>query len=99
MDVDLHTLLEQLSANIDNLEAALEPLIQQSFADNAAKLSSPLDRAKFHVLGTYALETILFCMYSAPAPHIHTHTHTHTHKSAVFFFYISFVCFSFFFFV
>ncbi len=61
MDVpDLTPLLEQLNVNIDNLEDALEPLLQHALSERAAALPL-LDRAKLYVLVTYTIESILFC--------------------------------------
>lgn len=56
---DLHDLLGDLTANIDDLESTLLPLTQKPLTSTASKLPL-LDKAKLHVLATYALESILF---------------------------------------
>lgn len=56
---DLHPLLDDLDENIDDLEEALEPLLKVPITDFASKLPL-LDKAKLHVLTTYAIESILF---------------------------------------
>lgn len=57
--VDLHPLLEHLEGNIDDLEEALAPLLNAPLSDVASKLPL-LDKAKLHVMSTYAIESILF---------------------------------------
>ncbi|KAF2757432.1 hypothetical protein EJ05DRAFT_538635 [Pseudovirgaria hyperparasitica] len=56
---DLNPLIENLSANIDELEDALEPLLKTSLRDTSSKLPL-LDKAKLHVLTTYAIESVIF---------------------------------------
>jgi exosome complex protein LRP1 len=62
MDVtDINPQLEELGANLDDLEAALKPLL-----DDAGSVSSKLpllDKAKLNVMTCYAIESLLFCMY------------------------------------
>ena len=58
---DLVPLTEILDDNIDDLEEALEPLLQSSLSDTAGKLPL-LDKAQLYVLVTYAIESLLFCM-------------------------------------
>ena len=58
---DLVPLTELLDDNIDDLEEALEPLLQSGLSDIAGKLPL-LDKAHLYVLVTYAIESILFCM-------------------------------------
>ena len=60
--VDLHPLLEHLEGNIDDLEEALAPLLNAPLSDVASKLPL-LDKAKLHVMSTYAIESILFCTF------------------------------------
>jgi len=60
--VDLHPLLEHLEGNIDDLEEALAPLLNAPLSDVASKLPL-LDKAKLHVMITYAIESILFCTF------------------------------------
>lgn len=51
--------LVKLEAQLDNLEANLEPLLE-NLSGNASQL--PLvDRAKLYTLTNYALESLLFC--------------------------------------
>ena len=57
---DLVPLIEALDDNIDDLEEALEPLLQSALSDTAGKLPL-LDKAQLYVLVTYAIESILFC--------------------------------------
>lgn len=57
---DLVPLIESLDDNIDDLEEALEPLLQSALSDTAGKLPL-LDKAQLYVLVTYAIESILFC--------------------------------------
>ncbi|KAI9784720.1 MAG: hypothetical protein M1816_000723 [Peltula sp. TS41687] len=60
MDVaDLSPLLGQLENNLEDLEIALEPLLRHNLSEISAKLPL-LDKAKLHVLVTYAIESILF---------------------------------------
>ena len=58
---DIVPLVELLDDNIDDLEEALEPLLQSALLDTAGKLPL-LDKAQLYVLVTYAIESILFCM-------------------------------------
>jgi exosome complex protein LRP1 len=66
MDVtDINPQLAELSANVDGLEAALKPLI-----DDIGSISSKLpllDKAKLNVLACYAIESLLFCECFATA--------------------------------
>jgi exosome complex protein LRP1 len=57
---NLSKLVGQLDDNIDDLEEALEPLIETALSDRASRLPV-LDRAKLYVLVVYAIESILFC--------------------------------------
>ena len=57
---DLLPLLEQLDDNIDDLEEALKPILDSSVVETSKKLPV-MDKAKFHVLVTYALESLIFC--------------------------------------
>ena len=65
-NVDLVPLIEQLDDNIDDLEEALDPLLQKALSDTAGKLPL-LDKAHLYVLVTYAIGSILFCTYIAIA--------------------------------
>jgi exosome complex protein LRP1 len=58
----LEPLLADLKGNIDALYEALDPILQNSISDSAGKLPV-LDKAKFYVLITYTLESIIFCTY------------------------------------
>ncbi|EME38938.1 hypothetical protein DOTSEDRAFT_97097, partial [Dothistroma septosporum NZE10] len=51
--------LEDLVSNIDDLEQALQPLLQQALSASTSRLPL-LDKAKLYILTTYALESILF---------------------------------------
>ena len=57
---DLVPLIDTLDDNIDDLEEALEPLLQSALSDTAGKLPL-LDKAQLYVLVTYAIESIMFC--------------------------------------
>ncbi|KAF2184817.1 hypothetical protein K469DRAFT_666166 [Zopfia rhizophila CBS 207.26] len=57
--INLHPQIEDLEANIDELEEALEPLLENPLLDIASKLPL-LDKAKLYVLTTYAIESALF---------------------------------------
>ncbi len=65
---DLAPLIDQLDDNIDDLQDSLQPLLQAALSDTAAKLPL-LDKAKLHVLVTYALESILFCKLTPTLNH------------------------------
>ncbi|KAL4922195.1 Sas10/Utp3/C1D family-domain-containing protein, partial [Aspergillus aurantiobrunneus] len=56
---DLIPLLEQLDDKVDDLEEVLTPILQSTVIENSKKLPV-LDKAKFHVLITYALESLIF---------------------------------------
>lgn len=53
--------LERLDGDIDNLEEALQPILK-GVSDLSSKLPL-LEKAKLYVLATYALESMLFCMF------------------------------------
>lgn len=57
---DLLPLVEQLDDNVDGLEEAIAPLLNQPLTEISKKLPV-LDKAKLHVLTTYALESLIFC--------------------------------------
>ncbi|KAL2853905.1 Sas10/Utp3/C1D family-domain-containing protein [Aspergillus pseudoustus] len=52
-------LLEQLEDNIDELEDVLAPILGSTLVETSKKLPV-LDKAKFHVMITYALESLIF---------------------------------------
>ncbi|RAK76689.1 Sas10/Utp3/C1D family protein [Aspergillus fijiensis CBS 313.89] len=56
---DLLPLLEQLDDNIDDLEEILQPVLDGSGVKSSSNLPV-LDKAKFHVLVTYTLESLIF---------------------------------------
>ncbi|PGH09523.1 exosome complex protein LRP1 [Blastomyces parvus] len=56
---DLTPLLEQLEDNIDDLEDVLGPLLSQPLSAATQKMPV-LDKAKLHVLITYAIESMIF---------------------------------------
>lgn len=60
---DLLPLLEQLDDNVDDLEEVLEPFLTSSL-EKASKKLPVMDKAKLHVLITYTLESLIFCMSS-----------------------------------
>lgn len=53
--------LEQLDDDIDDVEETIRPLLNRSLAETSKKLPV-LDKAKFYVIITYALESLIFCM-------------------------------------
>lgn len=56
---DLTPLLEDLTGHIDDLETALAPLLNSPLSSISSRLPL-LDKAKLHILTTYAIESILF---------------------------------------
>lgn len=56
------SLLEALGDDIDGLEEALAPLINETLADAVSKLPL-LDKAQLFALVTYAVETMLYCKF------------------------------------
>ncbi|CEL07791.1 Putative Exosome-associated protein [Aspergillus calidoustus] len=52
-------LLEQLDDNVDELEEVLAPILRSTVVETSKKLPV-LDKAKFHVMITYALESLIF---------------------------------------
>lgn len=52
-------LVNQLDDNLDDLEESLNPLLESAPSEIASKLPL-LDRAKFYILTTYAIESALF---------------------------------------
>lgn len=60
---DLLPLLEQLDDGVDDLEDALQPLLGGSL-NKMSKNMPILDKAKIHVLTTYAIETLLFSEFN-----------------------------------
>lgn len=61
---DLFAQVEDLEANIDELEDALHPLLSTPLHTTASSLPL-LDRAKLHVLTAYAIESLLFSSLQA----------------------------------
>lgn len=59
---DLVPLIEQLDDNVDDLEEALESLLKGNLSETTGKLPL-LDKAHLYVLVTYAIESILFCIF------------------------------------
>ncbi|KAM5476844.1 hypothetical protein MauCBS54593_000114 [Microsporum audouinii] len=56
---DLKPLLEQLEDDIDDIEDALEPLLEHGLATISQKLPL-MEKAKLHVLLTYSIESLIF---------------------------------------
>ncbi len=50
--------LDQLDKELDELEDLLKPILK--IAETSTQLPL-LDKAKLHVLGAYAIESLLFC--------------------------------------
>lgn len=57
----LQPLLDQLDDNVDDLEEVLQPILDSGLLKISNKLPV-MDKAKLHVLVTYALESLIFCM-------------------------------------
>lgn len=53
-------LIDQLDDNLENLEEALNPILQDSLGAATKKLPI-LDRAKLNITVVYAIESLLFC--------------------------------------
>lgn len=58
--IDIEPMIEELEENIDDLEAALAPLLRGALSDTMNKLPV-LDRAQLYVTATWSIESILFC--------------------------------------
>ncbi|KAL2786559.1 Sas10/Utp3/C1D family-domain-containing protein [Aspergillus keveii] len=56
---DLVPLLERLDDNVDELEEVLAPILRSTVVETSKKLPV-MDKAKFHVMITYALESLIF---------------------------------------
>jgi exosome complex protein LRP1 len=56
---DVKDLVEDMSGSIDDLEAALAPLLNATLSSSVSKLPL-LDKAKLYVLATYAIDSVLF---------------------------------------
>ncbi|KAI5309973.1 hypothetical protein KEM55_002014 [Ascosphaera atra] len=56
---DLKPLLEELEDSLDDVEDVLEPLLKQALAATTQKMPV-LDKAKLHVVVTYAIWSLLF---------------------------------------
>jgi len=56
---DVKELVEDMTANIDDLEASLAPLLNATLSSSTSKLPL-LDKAKLYVLATYAIDSVLF---------------------------------------
>ena len=56
---DLLPLVDDLGSNIDDLEESLAPILNSTLSHSTSKLPL-LDKAKLHVLVTYAIESVLF---------------------------------------
>ena len=80
--IDIVPLIEQLDDNIDDLEAALDPLLKEALPDIAGKLPL-LDQAELYVLVTYAIESTLFCKSSTINVIINSNRCQHTFVSMV----------------
>ena len=65
--VDPFPLLDLLDDRIDDLSAALQPLLAQPIASASDKLAVT-DKARLYVLTAYALESLLFSL-SPPSSH------------------------------
>ncbi|RDW86168.1 uncharacterized protein DSM5745_02810 [Aspergillus mulundensis] len=56
---DLIPLIERLDDDVDDLEEALAPILESTVIETSKKLPV-LDKAKFHVMTAYALESLIF---------------------------------------
>lgn len=73
--INLTPLIEQLEDNIDDLEDVLEPLLGQPLSATTQKMPV-MDKAKLHVLITYAIESLIFCTIS-PLTWLYAHLLPH----------------------
>ena len=65
------TVLQQVQEEVDDLEEALQALIQENLLQTVAQLPL-LDQAKLYVLCAYSIESLIFCEYpriSSPSYH------------------------------
>lgn len=60
-------LIDQLDGNLDGLEEALSPILEDSLSATTKRLPI-LDRAKLNITVVYAIESLLFCT-SNGSPH------------------------------
>jgi exosome complex protein LRP1 len=58
--------LDVVDDRIDELSAALAPLLEKSVAEHATTLPVA-DKARLYVLTTYAVESLLFCAFPLPS--------------------------------
>ncbi|KAL4885028.1 Sas10/Utp3/C1D family-domain-containing protein [Aspergillus karnatakaensis] len=56
---NLISLLEQLDDHVDDLEEVLAPVLESTVLETSKKLPV-MDKAKFHVMITYALESLIY---------------------------------------
>ncbi|KAI5291904.1 hypothetical protein KEM52_000045 [Ascosphaera acerosa] len=70
--VDITPLIEGLEDEVDNVEEALEPLLQQALELTTQKMPV-LDKAKLHVTVTYALWSLLFCYLKIHGTNVKEH--------------------------
>lgn len=55
-------LVDQLDGNLNQLEEALGPILEESLNATSKKLPL-LDRAKLNITVVYAIESLIFCEY------------------------------------
>lgn len=69
---DVQDLVEDLTGNIDDLEASLSPLLNAALSASTSKLPL-LDKAKLYILATYALDSVLFSYVRLNGGDVKTH--------------------------
>lgn len=57
-------LIDQLDGNLEGLEEALSPVLEDSLSATTKRLPI-LDRAKLNITVVYAIESLLFCTSSS----------------------------------
>jgi exosome complex protein LRP1 len=69
---DIQELIDDLSGNLDDLEASLAPILSTALSASTSKLPL-LDKAKLYVLATYALDSVLFSLLKLNGTDVKTH--------------------------
>ena len=74
---DLEAQVDNLDLCIEDLEEKLEPFLNAPLSETASKLPV-LDQAKFYVMATYAIESLVFCslFYFVLSFTVHLHTYS-----------------------
>jgi len=67
MDIldNLKLYVDNLDANIDNVNTILEEIFSKSYQEQLSKLDN-MNKAKFNIMMAYVIDTLLFGIYSNP---------------------------------